>query len=182
MAAAACDIDRNGVVWVPLASGHLGEFDRRKCKVLNGPTATGEPLPGRLDAASAARARSSPASRRRVSAEASYYTWVDQLNTLGLGKNVPIATGNQNSSLLALMDGKMVNLVVPYPMGFFTKTVDGRIDDANAGWKGRGIWATTGNRTLFHVEGGKGTAQGGEVPDAPRSAGEVSEGAAHAMR
>jgi hypothetical protein len=35
--------------------------------------------------------------------------------------------------------------------------MDGRIDDANAGWKGRGIWATTGNRTPFHVEGiGKG--------------------------
>ena len=39
------DIDRNGVVWVPLASGHMGEFDRRKCKVLNGPTATGQHCP-----------------------------------------------------------------------------------------------------------------------------------------
>jgi hypothetical protein len=35
--------------------------------------------------------------------------------------------------------------------------MDGRIDDANAGWKGRGIWASAGNRTPFHVEGGKGT-------------------------
>jgi streptogramin lyase len=26
------DIDRNGVVWAALASGHLGQFDRRKCK------------------------------------------------------------------------------------------------------------------------------------------------------
>ena len=34
--------------------------------------------------------------------------------------------------------------------------MDGRIDDPNAGWKGRGIWATTGNRTPFHDEGGKG--------------------------
>src|SRR5262249_37680322 len=39
------DIDRNGVFWVSLASGHLGEFDRRKCKVLNGPTATGKHCP-----------------------------------------------------------------------------------------------------------------------------------------
>jgi hypothetical protein len=26
------DIDKNGVVWVSLGSGHLGSFDRRKCK------------------------------------------------------------------------------------------------------------------------------------------------------
>jgi hypothetical protein len=37
------------------------------------------------------------------SAEASYYTWVDQYNTFGLGKDVPIATGNANESLLALV-------------------------------------------------------------------------------
>ncbi len=36
------DIDRNGVFWTSLASGHLASFDRRKCKVLNGPTATGK--------------------------------------------------------------------------------------------------------------------------------------------
>ena len=91
------------------------------------------------------------------SAEASYYTWVDQHDTLGLGKDVPFATGNQNESIIALKDGKMINFVVPYPMGFYAKTMDGRIDDPNGGWKGRGIWASAGNRTPFHVEGGKGT-------------------------
>jgi len=30
-------------------------------------------------------------------------------------------------------------------------------DDPNAGWKGKGIWATYGTRTPFHTEGGKGT-------------------------
>jgi hypothetical protein len=39
-------------------------------------------------------------------------------------------------------------------MGFFSKNVDGRIDNPNAGWKGRGLWATTGTRTVFHNEGG----------------------------
>ena len=40
------DIDKNGVVWVSLASGHLGSFDRRKCKgPLNGPKATGDHCP-----------------------------------------------------------------------------------------------------------------------------------------
>jgi hypothetical protein len=40
------DIDRNGVVWTVIASGHLASFDRRKCKgPLNGPTATGQHCP-----------------------------------------------------------------------------------------------------------------------------------------
>jgi hypothetical protein len=151
------DIDTHNVVWVPLASGHMAAFDRRKCKVLNGPTiATGRHCPEgwTLTPFPGPKLTGEPGDG---SAEASYYTWVDQHDTLGLGKDVPFATGNQNESIIALKDGKMVNLVVPYPMGFYAKTMDGRIDDPNAGWKGRGIWATTGNRTPFHDEGGKGT-------------------------
>jgi len=45
---------------------------------------------------------------------------------------------------------------VPYPMGVFAKNVDGRIDD-HAGWKGRGLWTTTGTRAFYHNEGGKGS-------------------------
>ena len=77
-----------------------------------------------------------------TSAEASYYTWVDQHNTLGLGENVPISTANLNDGFVALKDGKMVSLRIPYPMGFYAKGLDGRIDDPNAGWKGRGLWST----------------------------------------
>jgi len=91
------------------------------------------------------------------SAEAPYYDWVDQFDTLGLGKNIPIATGNLSDSLFALVDGKWVTLRVPYPMGFFAKGMDGRIDDPNAGWKGKGVWTTWGTRTPFHSETGKGT-------------------------
>jgi len=36
-----------------------------------------------------------------------------------LGENVPIVMGNLNSSIFALVDGKLVNFAVPYPMGFF---------------------------------------------------------------
>ncbi len=151
------DVDRNGVAWVALASGHLASFDRRKVKgPLNGPTATGqhgregwtfypEPLPQ-------VQGVNTPGS-----AEASYYTWVDQFNTSGLGANTPINTGNGSEGLLALKDGKWVILRVPYPLGFFTKWVDGRIDDASAGWKGRALWATISTRAPFHMEGGKGT-------------------------
>ena len=150
------DIDKDGVIWVSLASGHLGSFDRRKCKVLNGPTATGqhcpegwtlytEPLPqfrGVQDGGSV---------------EGSYYTWVDQFGALGLGENVPINTGNASEGLLALKDGKWVVLRIPYPTGFYTKWMDGRIDDPKGGWKGRGLWATISTRTPFHMETGKGT-------------------------
>jgi hypothetical protein len=150
------DVDRNGVYWAALASGHLASFDRRKCGgALNGPTATGqhcpegwtfhaEPLPQLGNVTTPG------------SGEGSYYTWVDQFNTLGLGANVPINTGNQSEGLLVLKDGKWVVLRVPYPMGFYTKWLDGRIDDPNAGWKGRGLWASVSTRTPFHMEGGKG--------------------------
>ena len=63
------------------------------------------------------------------SADHAYYVWVDRYNTLGLGPNVPIASTNGGESLLALADGKLINLRVPYPLGFFTKNVDGRIDE-----------------------------------------------------
>src|SRR3989441_467753 len=34
---------------------------------------------------------------------------------------------------------------------------DRRIDDPNAGWKGRGLWSTNGDRTPWLMEGGKGS-------------------------
>jgi hypothetical protein len=90
------------------------------------------------------------------SAESSYYTWVDQFNALGLGKNVPIATGNLNDALLPLVDGKFVTLRVPYVIGYFAKGVDGRIDDpTRAG--GQEWWTADSTRTMFHLETSKGT-------------------------
>jgi len=160
------DVDRNGVVWMPLDSGHIASFDRRKCKgPLNGPGAElGEkcpegfafyPIPG-------------PGFQGDPGAEENpYYTWVDQHNILGLGADVPIATGNQSDSLHALVGGRVIELRVPYPMGFFAKGLDGRIDDPNAGWKGRGLWVTSGNRTPMHIEGIDAPAPGapGKTPE-----------------
>jgi hypothetical protein len=150
------DIDRNGVVWASASSGHLASFDRRKCKgPLNGPKAIGDhcpegwafyqyPGPG-FEGLGA------------NSAESSYYTWVDQHNTFGLGANIPMSTANLNDGFVALKDGKMVMLRIPYPLGFYAKGFDGRIDDPNAGWKGRGLWSTNGDRTPWLKEGGKGS-------------------------
>jgi hypothetical protein len=149
------DIDSKGVVWVSLASGHLGSFDRRKCKgPLNGPNATGNhcpegwsfykyPGPGFEGIGD-------------NSAESSYYTWVDQHNTLGLGNDVPVSTANLNDGLVAYADGKMITMKVPYPTGFYAKGLDGRIDDPKIGWKGRGLWTSSGDRVPWHQEGGLG--------------------------
>jgi hypothetical protein len=150
------DVDRNGIVWVSLSSGHLGSFDRRKCKVLDGPTATGKHCPEGWTLHQLPGPQFENVTESG-SAEASYYTWVDQFDTFGLGKDVPIATGNLSDAMHALVDGKFVTLRVPYPLGFFSKWMDGRIDDPKTGWKGKGLWATTGTRAPFHMEGGKGT-------------------------
>jgi len=151
------DVDRNGVAWVALGSGHLASFDRRKCKApLNGPKATGQHCPEGWTF----YAQPLPQFKNvkdSGSAEGSYFAWVDQFDTLGLGRNTPIATGNQSDGYLALKDGKWVVLRVPYPMGTYSKWLDGRIDDAKAGWKGKGLWTTTSTRTPFHMETGKGT-------------------------
>jgi len=151
------DIDRNGVVYAAMASGQMASFDRRKCKgPLNGPKATGQHCPEGWTF------YSEPLPQMKGidgpgSAEGSYYTWVDQFDTLGLGANTPINTGNESEALLALKDGKFVTMRVPYPNGFYTKWMDGRIDDPAAGWKGRGLYATVSTRTPFHMETGKGT-------------------------
>ena len=150
------DVDSKGVVWTVLSSGQLASFDRRKCKgPLNGPTATGQHCPegwtlhtlpgpnyeGAVDSASA---------------ESAYYNFVDRFDMLGMGRDISLVTGNLSEGLLALVDGKFLTLRVPYPMGFYAKGLDGRIDDPKAGWKGKGIWTSVSTRAPFHMEGGRG--------------------------
>lgn len=149
------DIDKDGVVWASLSSGHLGSFDRRKCEgPLNGPAATGDHCPEGWSF----HRYPGPGFEGigENSAESSYYTWVDQHDTFGLGEDVPVSTANLMDGLVAFKDGRMISLRVPYPMGFYAKGLDGRIDDPGAGWKGRGLWTTSGDRTPWLMEGGKG--------------------------
>ena len=152
------DVDSKGIVWTVLSSGHFASFDRSKCKgPLNGPTAaTGQhcpegwtlyPFPG-------------PNYKGAVengSADSAYYDFVDRFDTLGAGKDAPIATGNLSEGLLVLAEGKFITLRVPYPMGYYAKGLDGRIDNPNAGWKGKGLYTPISTRAPFHMEGGKGT-------------------------
>ena len=152
------DVDRNGLIWTALSgSGHMASFDRSKCAVLNGPEATGQHCPEGWTL------YPSPGPQMKGvddpgSADYHYYNWVDQFDTLGLGPNVPMAPGSGSDSILALLPetGEWVVLRVPYPLGFYSRGLDGRIDDPNAGWKGRGLWANYGSNLNWHIEGGKG--------------------------
>ncbi|MDB5571489.1 MAG: hypothetical protein JWN93_2672 [Hyphomicrobiales bacterium] len=149
------DIDRKGVLWASASNGSLASFDVTKCKApLNGPKATGDHCP---EGWTFNRYPGPGFEGETNSAEASYYTWVDQHNTLGLGEDVPISTANLQDGFVAFKDGKMVMLRVPYPLGFYAKGMDGRIDDPKAGWKGRGLWSTNGDRTPWLMETGKGS-------------------------
>jgi hypothetical protein len=152
------DIDSHGVVWTALAaSSHLASFDVRKCKDLNGPAkvdgsqcregwtlyqTTGPKLKG-----------------TDIPADFHYYNWVDQHNISGFGADTPFATGSNSDALLALnpQTREWTTLRVPYPLGFYSRGMDGRIDDARAGWKGRALYANYGTHFVWHIEGGKGT-------------------------
>ncbi len=153
------DVDRNGVVWTNLAgSSHLASFDRRKCKgPLSGPKATGQHCPEGWAFYSMPGPKFKGVTDEGGVADGTYLMWVDQYDTSGLGRNTPFAIGNGSDSVHGLVSGKFVTLRVPYPLGFYAKGMDGRIDDAKAGWKGRGLYASSGTRTPFHMETGKGT-------------------------
>jgi hypothetical protein len=151
------DVDGNDVVWTVLSSGQLASFDRRKCKgPLKGPTATGKHCPEGW-AFYALPGPNYKNAEDSASADSAYYNFVDRFDMLGMGKNVPLATGNESEGLLALVDGKFMTFRVPYPMGFYGKGIDGRIDSPSGGWKGKAIWTTYATRAPFHAEGGKGT-------------------------
>ena len=149
------DIGKDGVLWGSGSNGSLISFDRSKCKApLSGPNATGNHCPEGFQL----HRYPGPGFEgfEKDSAEASYYTWVDHHNTLGLGENVPISTANLQDGFVGLKDGRMILMRIPYPMGFYAKGLDGRIDDPNAGWKGRGLWSASGDRTPWLNELGKG--------------------------
>jgi hypothetical protein len=150
-------VDTNGIVWAALTgSADLASFDRRKCKgPLNGPTATGQQCP---EGWTLYPVPSPKFKGTNVSADHFYHNWVDRYNTLGLGKNVPIVDGTGADSLIAFLPDtkKFITMRVPYPLDFYTRNMEGRIDDPNAGWKGRGLWTGNEEKVIWNLEGGKG--------------------------
>jgi hypothetical protein len=152
------DVDRNGVVWTALAaSSHLASFDRRRCKSLGGPAnreGTGCPEGWTLYQTPGPRLKGTD-----IPADFHYSNWVDQFDISGLGANTPFATGSNSDALLALnpRTRQWTTLRVPYPLGFYSRGMDGRIDNPTGGWKGRGLYANYGTHFVWHIEGGKGT-------------------------
>jgi hypothetical protein len=151
------DVDADGVAWVAFGTGAIGKFDRSKCKVLNGPTATGHHCPEGWEVIQ------TPGPKLKDTTYGTdwfYLTFVDHHNSLGLGKEVPIFPNSTGDELLAYLpkEKQFVHLRVPYPLGFYARGVDGRIDDATAGWKGRGLWATNNNIGVWHQETGEGSS------------------------
>ena len=152
------DIDSEGLVWTALAgSSHLASFDRSKCEVLNGP----EVLDGmHCEEGWTLYRTDGPTFRGTdVPADFHYFNWVDQHDIAGFGRDTPIATGSNSDALLVLdpESGDWTKLRVPYPLGFYHRGLDGRIDDPDAGWKGRALWANYGTHLIWHTEGGQGT-------------------------
>jgi hypothetical protein len=160
------DIDGNGVVWTALAaSAHLASFDVRKCGDMSKATFT-QRLDGSLCKEGwTLHLQPGPNFQgTNIPTDFNYFNWVDQKNILGLGANTPMATGSNSDSILALNPTTRAWTVlrVPYPLGFYSRGMDGRIDDPNApagfaGWKNRAIWGNYGTHFVWHIEGGKGT-------------------------
>ena len=151
------DMDSAGIAWVAFGSGQIGRFDRSKCKVTNGPTATGQQCPEGWTFLDSPGPK--VAGQKEGSADWHYLTWVDLHDTLGLGKDVPIVPGTNSDSLLAIdpKTNKWTVIRVPYPLGFYTRGLDGRIDDPKAGWKGKGLWAdySPAQTSHLHTETGE---------------------------
>lgn len=149
------EVDSKGVVWAAFGSGQLGRFDRKQCKVLNGPKATGQHCPEGWTFYDMPGPKISGIPEG--TADWPYLIWLDLHNILGLGHDVPVVPGNNSDSLAALdpKTGKWTVIRVPYPHGFFPRGLDGRIDDPKAGWKGRGLWAAYGmtQNATIHIEG-----------------------------
>lgn len=152
------DIDSTGTPWVFLAgSSHVASFDRSQCDVLNGPdTVDGT----HCEEGWTLYLTDGPTfAGTDVPADFHYFGWVDQHDVSGFGQDTPIATGSNSDALLVLDpdSGDWTTLRVPYPLGFYHRGLDGRIDDPEGGWKGRALWANYGTHLIWHTEGGQGT-------------------------
>ena len=169
------DVDADGVYWVSLASGHLGSFDRRKCKVAQRADRHRQALPGRLDAASAA----GPAiphgerSRQRRGQLLRLGRLVRHVRARTQRSLSPWAISTTRSSPWWTASSSTCAFPTPWACSPRTST-GGSMIRMPAG-RARALWTTTGTRTFFHNEGGKRlAAEGDQDPDSPRPAGELS--------
>lgn len=147
-------VDSEGVVWMNWrGSQHFTSFDYRKCNVTPGPeAATGELC---KDAWTVYRKGGPNHIGTNVEADNTYLPQVDLHNVLGLGADTPLYGTTNYDALQVLLPetGQFIQLRVPYPMGFFSRSANGRVDDATTGWKGKSLWSSFSTYTPWHVEG-----------------------------
>ena len=177
------DIGLDGVVWTALSSGHLRARPPALQGALNGPTtAEGQQCPEgwKLYRMPGPQFRGlDPAG----GANHAYYVWVDRYNVLGLGANVPIAEANGGESLLALVNGEFVTFGCRIRSASSPRMSMAGSTIPAAGWKGRGLWTTSGTRANFHGEGGKeGLSESVQGATPPRPAGALRRATAVAVR
>ena len=152
------DVDSKGVVWTGLAAtSHLASFDVRKCKNL-----TGVMHIDGSDCPEGWTLYQTPGPKLKgtnVPADFHYFNWTDSHNIMQMGQDTPFLTGSNSDSLIGLdrAANKWTYFRIPYPLGFYARGMDGRVDDANAGWKGRALYSNYGTHFVWHIEGGKGT-------------------------
>jgi len=152
------DVDKNGIVWVGYGTGKIGRFDRSQCKVVNGPTAHGQHCP---EGWTIYDTPGPKMAGTNVGTDYFYQAWVDHFNASGLGENIILFPNSAGDELLAFNSEKeeFIQLRLPYPLGFYPRGLDARIDDPDAGWKGRGVWSTNAILTTWHQEGGEGSSE-----------------------
>ena len=133
------DATTDGRLWFGTGSGHLGRFDPETERFTYWET-PGPKIRG--------------TDGKTGSADFHYYIWVDQFDTLGLGTDMVIVTGTNSDSMLVFDPETEAFTVIrmPYPVGTFTRGLDGRIDDPDAGWEGRGLWVSNNTDGLVHTE------------------------------
>ena len=138
------DFSSDGNLWVSLGSGQLGRMDVK----------TGEwkfwDTPG---------LKFKGTGKETGSTDFPYYLWIDQFNASGLGKDTVFVTGTTSDAQF-IFDPKTEKFSVfriPYPMPYYARGLDGRIDDPNAGWKGRGLWMTYSSYLPRFTENRSGT-------------------------
>ena len=149
------DIDKQGVIWASLASGHLGSFDRRKCKgPLNGPKATGDHCPEGWSFLQ----YPGPGFKGSVRTARSRATTPGSTSTTPSGSAMTCRCPPQicNDGLIAMKDGKMISCACRILWAFTPKASTGASTIQKPAGKGRGLWTTSGDRAPWLMEGGKG--------------------------
>ena len=158
------EVDGRGVAWQNWrVSGHFSSFDRTLCDTTSDQQATGQSCP---EGWSFRRKDDPTYGDSFFHANESYLAHMDFHDTLGLGAGAPIY-GSVNTDAMEVFSpnlGRYVTMRVPYPLGFFPRSGNGRIDDPGAGWKGKGYWASFSTYATWHIEGGKGEGGSGVLP------------------